>query len=316
MDNSTIWHFIKSKLNDGKKIVLLVVAGSLASSPGRQGFKMAVSEDAESFGTIGGGIMEKDLTKFAQKFLSGNEKSAIKRLQHSPDTKLESSGLICGGTQTIIFKKFDESFLPLVEKIIGNIESRIPGKLILSNSVSDYVEENPTEEIEFDDNGEKWEYREQIGISDTAFIVGGGHVGLAVSRIMKSLGFYVVVFDHRKDVFTLKQNEFADEKIICKYDEIGKHIPAGNKTYIIIATPLHKGDSDALKSVITKHVKYLGLMGSKRKIVTIFDVLRNDGIDEKLFEKVYTPIGLKIGAETPEEIAISIAAEIIQVRNG
>ena len=72
MNFPTIWHFIKSNLQNGKNVVLLVVAGSFASSPGRQGFKMAVSEDAESFGTVGGGIMEKDLNEFALDFLFGD----------------------------------------------------------------------------------------------------------------------------------------------------------------------------------------------------------------------------------------------------
>ena len=113
----------------------------------------------------------------------------------------------------------------------------------------------------------------------------------------------------------LKQNEFADEIIICNYEEIGSKIVEGERSYIIIVTPMHSGDKDTLKSVIHKNVKYIGMMGSKRKIKTIFEALSKDGIDKKLFEKVHTPIGIEIEAETPEEIAISIAAEVIKVKN-
>ncbi|MFB3055834.1 MAG: XdhC family protein, partial [Ignavibacteriaceae bacterium] len=74
-------------------------------------------------------------------------------------------------------------------------------------------------------------------------------------------------------------------------------------------------DSATLKSVINKNVKYIGLMGSKRKIKSIFELLRKDGVDEQLFDRVHTPIGLEIEADSPEEIAISIAAEIIKVKN-
>ena len=132
---------------------------------------------------------------------------------------------------------------------------------------------------------------------------------------MKTLGFYVVVFDHREDVFTMKQNEYADEIIITKYEDIGNRIIESERSYIIIVTPMHAGDKDTLKSVIHKNVKYIGMMGSKRKIKSIFDALLKEGIDNELFKKVHTPIGIEIEAETPEEIAISIGAEIIKVKN-
>ena len=113
----------------------------------------------------------------------------------------------------------------------------------------------------------------------------------------------------------LEQNEYADEIIITKYEEIGNYITEGELSYIMIVTPMHAGDKDTLKSVIHKNVKYIGLMGSKRKIKSIFDTLSEDGVDEKLFDRVHTPIGLEIEAESPEEIAISIAAEVIKVKN-
>jgi xanthine dehydrogenase accessory factor len=78
---------------------------------------------------------------------------------------------------------------------------------------------------------------------------------------------------------------------------------------------MHAGDKDTLKSVINKNVKYIGMMGSKRKIKSIFDALTEEGVDKELLKKVHTPIGIEIEAETPEEIAISIAAEIIKVKN-
>ena len=137
---------------------------------------------------------------------------------------------------------------------------------------------------------------------------------MAVSRIMKSIGFYVIVFDHREDVFTVEKNEYADEIIITQYDNIGDHIIESENSYIIIVTPMHAGDKDTLQSVINKNVKYIGMMGSKRKIKSIFDALRKDNVDEKLFEKVHTPIGIEINAESPEEIALSIVSELVCVR--
>jgi len=315
MKQKNIWSFILNELKSARKVSLLIVADSSNSSPGRQGFKMAINEDVESFGTIGGGIMENDMIEFALGLLFSEKDTDIKRLYHSNSTTHEKSGLICGGRQTVIIKILSEDNIKIIEHIIENLKNRKPGELRITPNDFIYTDNSDLKRIEFTDDESKWEYREQIGLTDTAYIVGGGHIGLAVSRVMKSIGFYVVVFDHRDDVFTLEQNEYADEIIICKYNEIGKNIIEGDKSYIIIATPMHAGDSGALKSVISKNLKYIGLMGSKRKIKTIFQTLLDAGIDNKLFSKVHTPIGLEIEAETPEEIAISIAAEIIKIKN-
>jgi len=316
MKETGIWNFIHKIINSGKKVVLLTVAESSNSSPGRQGFKMVVSEDADVFGTIGGGIMEKDMIEYSLDLLFGNESKTIKRLHHTDKTNYEKSGLICGGYQIILFSVIDNSHTGLIERIISSSNEKKNGELVISSAGIEFNNTDSTNPVSFKfKTNDDWEYRETIGLPLIAFIAGGGHVGLAVSRIMKSIGFYVVVFDHREDVFTIEQNEYADEIVITKYEEIGKYIIEGIRSYIIIVTPMHAGDKDTLKSVILKDVKYIGLMGSKRKIKSIFDALREDGVDENLFKRIHTPIGIEIEAESPEEIAISIAAEVIKIKN-
>jgi xanthine dehydrogenase accessory factor len=316
MNELMLWEFILKNISSSKKVVLLVVAESSDSSPGRQGFKMVITEDAGQFGTIGGGIMEKDMVEYALALLFGNESKSIKKLHHSDKTNFEKSGLICGGYQTIIFSVIDKSQTTLVENILSSINEKRNNQLLITPQKIEYSSAESMLPISFTyKSDEDWEYRENIGLPLIAYIAGGGHVGLAVSRIMKSLGFYVVVFDHREDVFTIEQNSFADEIIITKYEDIGNRIIESERSYIIIVTPMHAGDKETLKSVIDKKVKYIGMMGSKRKIKNIFDTLLADGIDGELLQRVYTPIGIEIEAETPEEIAISIAAEIIKVKN-
>jgi len=316
MNEVTLWNFILKIISSDKKAVLLVVAESSNSSPGRQRFKMVITEDAEQFGTIGGGIMEKDMVEYALDLLFGNESRLIKKLHHTDKTKFEKSGMICGGYQTIIFSVIDKSQTTLVENILSSIKEKQNSELIITPRRIEYKTTDSILPVSFTyKSDEDWEYRENIGLPLIAYIAGGGHVGLAVSRVMKTLGFYVVVFDHREDVFTIEQNSFADEIIITRYEEIGKRIIESERSYIIIVTPMHAGDKETLKSVINKKVKYIGMMGSKRKIKTIFDALLQDGVSEELFKNVHTPIGIEIEAETPEEIAISIAAEIIKVKN-
>ena len=316
MNNTALWNFILKRLEAYKKVVLLVVVDSSKSSPGRKGFKMVISEDAEQFGTIGGGIMEKDMIEYSLDLLFGNETNQIKKLHHSATTNFEKSGLICGGYQTIIFSAIDKSKTSLIKTILSSINKKRNSELIITPERIDYVESEVIHPASFTySSDEQWEYRENIGFPLIAYIAGGGHVGLAVSRIMKSIGFYVIVFDHREDVFTIEQNEYADEIIICKYEDIGSKIIESERSYIIIVTPMQASDRDTLKSVINKNVKYIGLMGSSRKIKSVYNALREDGIDEQLFKRVHTPIGLEIEADSPEEIAISIAAEIIKVKN-
>jgi xanthine dehydrogenase accessory factor len=316
MNEVILWNFISDNIKANKKVVLLVVAESSNSSPGRQGFKMVVNEDAEMVGTIGGGVMEKDMIEYSLDLLFGNEIRLIKKLHHSDKTNFEKSGLICGGYQTIIFSVIDKTQTTLIDNILSALNEKQNNELIISPNS---IEFNSTDSIlpaSFTyKTDEDWVYKEYIGLPLISYIAGGGHVGLAVSRVMKTLGFYVVVFDHREDVFTIKQNKFADEIIITKYEDIGKRIIESERSYIIIVTPMHAGDKDTLKSVIHKNVKYIGMMGSKRKIKSIFDALSDDGIDKIFFDKVHTPIGIEIEAETPEEIAVSIAAEIIKVKN-
>jgi xanthine dehydrogenase accessory factor len=295
----------------------MIVAESSNSSPGRQGFKMAISENGETAGTIGGGIMEKELIDYAIDLLFGKESRQIRKLHHNPNSPEDKSGLICGGFQTMIIKVLDKNNLLTIKNILTNIKKNEDDLFLLSNSNVEFSKNaNLSKSIAFVYNSDDdWEYREKLGQAESVYIIGGGHIGLAVSKIMKTLGFFITVFDHREDIFTMDENEYADKKIITNYDEVDKYIPDGDKTYIVIVTPQHSGDQAALGAVLKKNVRYLGMMGSKRKIKSIFDGLKANGATEKELSRIHTPIGLEIEAETPEEIAVSIAAEIIKTKN-
>ncbi|MCP5062828.1 MAG: XdhC/CoxF family protein, partial [Ignavibacteriae bacterium] len=151
---------------------------------------------------------------------------------------------------------------------------------------------------------------------NTVYVIGGGHVGLAVSRVMSTLDFFVVTFDEREDIPTMTNNTFANKKIVTNYSDVDKHIRESKKSYAVIVTPNHDGDKEVLKSIIGLKIKYIGMMGSSKKSQSIFKHLEDESINPELFNKVRTPVGLEIEAESPEEIAISIAAEIIKIKNG
>lgn len=316
MKELKLWKSILDSLVKSKIAALIIVAESSNSSPGKQGFKMAVNEDEVLFGTIGGGIMERDLLFNAREELKSKKKSFAKTLYHNQNDKNESSGLICGGKQTFIFNFLNESNIDLVNKIITYLESQTRSVLVNSqNGIFVQTNINQTNKFVFNYADENiFEYKEIYGISDTVYIIGGGHVGLALSKVMANLDFYIVIVDHRDEVFTMSENIYAHKKTIMNYDKIDNVIREGNNSYVVIVSPQHLGDEVALKSVVNKNVKYIGMMGSKKKIKTIFENLLKSGIDKELLNKVHSPIGLEIGAESPDEIAISITAEIIKVK--
>lgn len=316
MNEKQFWQFAFEAINQNHRIVLLVVAESSNSSPGRTGFKMLLRDDGVQQGTIGGGIMEKKMMEYSLSLIAGNETEYIKQLQHSGESDLEKSGLICGGFQTILFTLLDGKSSNLIKNILENISERRNGTLQITNGVIKFSQDRePDSDIKFDYDGRTFTYEESLGFTDTVYIAGGGHVGLAVSRIMKSIGFYVIVFDHRENIFTMDGNDYADEKIVADYKSINKYVTEGKKSYLVITTPMHMGDREALGSVLGMDLKYIGMMGSSKKIKTTFNALIDRGFKKELLETVHTPIGLEIFAETPEEIAISIAAEIIKIKH-
>jgi len=318
MKELDLWIFIYNKINKNLKTNLLIVADSTLSSPGKTGFKMAVSEDVETYGSIGGGIMEFDILNEIRGTLSHSEPvNFIRKLYHSKTKDGHSSGLICGGTQTLIVITLTIENRDTVKMIIDNLERQVNGVMQINPSGFNFVakEENEKEITLFFESEDRWQYEENIGLLNTVYVIGGGHVGLAVSRAMSTLDFYVVTFDEREDIMTMKQNTYAHKKIITDYADVNTHIRESNKSYAIIVTPNHAGDKIALKSIIGMKLKYIGLMGSAKKSFSLFNQLEDEGVNPELFKKVFTPVGLEIEAESPEEIAISIAAEVIKIKN-
>ena len=318
MKEIELWKFIDEKLISGYKIILMVVAQSSKSSPGRAGFKMAISSDNKLAGTVGGGIMEhKLLEECQQHFETGYKINSVKKLFHNKTSPGEKSGLICGGSETIIMRSLNKNDEDFVSKIITNYKNLKCGSLIIDQADISFDESGAqSQKIIFNYKSENdWNYQETAGQPNTVYIIGGGHVGLAVSKVLSTQDFFVITIDPRRDVFTMVNNIYANKKLFIPYAEVGNHIIEGDRSYAVIVTSEHDTDLAALRSVINKNLKYIGLMGSKAKIKSIYGKLMEQGIDPELLKKVHTPIGIEIEAESPDEIGISIAAEIIKIKN-
>ena len=144
-------------------------------------------------------------------------------------------------------------------------------------------------------------------------IAGGGHIGLALSFMGKLLGLNVVLIDNRR-AFASKQRFPHVDQVVCdSYQKALKRIAPDKNTYIVIVTHGHLCDQECLEASLKSPAGYIGMIGSAIKIRNIFDALSKKGFKSQAFKRVYTPVGLDIGAETPEEIAVAIAAQLVQV---
>lgn len=298
--------------------MLIVVVESVGSAPGRVGFKMAVDDCGGLAGSIGGGVMEFRMVELAKAMLAGNGSKAILRRQaHNPEAEAERSGMICSGEQTQVFIPLEHGHLEAVRQIKSGIANGEQGVLTITPSGFSYSP-NSTEGITsgFERMGDdSWCYSEVIGLADTAYIFGAGHISLPLSQILRLLGFRVVVFDNREGLSTFDSNSFAHKKQIVDFTRVGHLVVEGDNSYVIIMSFAHRFDQVILRQFLAKRLKYLGMIGSISKVKAIFDQLVSEGIPEREVLRVDSPIGLPIGSQTPAEIAVSIAAKIVQVRN-
>src|SRR5579859_2238190 len=146
------------------------------------------------------------------------------------------------------------------------------------------------------------------------YIFGAGHVGHEVSKAAVRAGFEVVVTDDRESYANRERFPEAKDVIADDFDRALSGITPNESAYIVIVTRGHRDDMRVLRWAVQTEAKYIGMVGSKRKAITVFRELTNEGLKPELFERVHSPVGLDIGAITPEEIAVAIVAELIGVR--
>jgi len=312
-----IWQFILGKLKSEKPCMLLQVAESQGSSPGRQGFRMAVSIDGEMWGSIGGGIMEHKLVTLAIDLLKkGSIDVLCKQQIHNKTNKQNQSGMICSGEQTIIILPLTKKESPIIEAIANSMRSTNESHIVLNAKgielKTSAMEAPPFMTSNLDKTN--WAYAEKLHRKRIVHIIGAGHVGLAFSRQMSLLDFHVCIYDNRPELNTMIKNASADEKQVIDYAEVDRYITEGEQHFVVIMSFGYRDDKQILKALYKKQFGYIGMMGSKAKIKQLLEELEAEGISRDKIAHVRTPIGIDIGSETPAEIAVSIAAEIIAKR--
>ncbi len=155
---------------------------------------------------------------------------------------------------------------------------------------------------------------EPIQSGSTLYILGGGHIALPLAKVSKMVGFKVVLIEDRQEFGSAERFPEADLVLCEELEAAFAKLEVSESSYIVIATRAHQSDEQALELALKTPARYVGMLASRKKRDTIFSHLVAKGIPKKKLDKVHSPVGLDIKAETPEEIAISIVAEMIKAR--
>jgi xanthine dehydrogenase accessory factor len=276
-------------LDAGQQVAFCLLAKTTGSSPASAGAIMLVEGNGATFGTIGGGCVEAGVVESALESL----RSDCGQTQTIPldYTFAWKEGLICGGTIEVAISLATDA--EKLRAIAREYQNRVPTKLELSIDEGTWTLNLPP--------------RPHV------YIVGAGHLGQDVCRHALSLDFSVSVFDDRDDML----KRFIPEEATHIHGNIAEtltSVPYDDETYVVIVTRGHRDDAVALHAVAGKGARYVGMVGSKRKIGLTFNELKDRDVSPEFLKTVHAPIGVDIGAQTVSEIALAIAAQLVEVR--
>jgi xanthine dehydrogenase accessory factor len=341
MNDPEIYNKAAQVLMKGGNVALITVISTTGSTPGKVGYKMLVwGKKRETLGTIGGGLVEAEVIDKAGSMLPTPENRVIKI--DFAGTEDNERG-ICGGSIEFLIETFDENSLPLFKELStvidrGNkgvlasviLPNKPPNKVFLQNAdqlnslscidLTHEIMESVKQQISQEQPAKKTlengveVFIEPICERPMVFIFGGGHLACHISQYAKSLNFRVTVCDDRAEFANKERFPDADCTICDNFETVFDKCAINKNSYIVIVTKGHKYDEIVLEQAVKTDAKYIGMIGSKRKTLTILKKLSEKGIPEKALARVYSPIGISIGAVTPQEIALSIVCELVKIR--
>ncbi len=152
--------------------------------------------------------------------------------------------------------------------------------------------------------------------SEHLIIVGAGHIAVPLARMGKLMGLEVTVIDDRVDYANEQRFPEVDRVVSAEIDDALSNQILDSQTYVVLVTRAHAFDEQALRQIVTKRARYIGMIGSRRRVLMVYKNLIADRVSPVYFDRVFAPIGIDIGSQTPEEIAVAIIAEIVNVRRG
>lgn len=277
----------------GRGVYACLVVHSRGSTPQTAGALMLVDDAGASLGTIGGGCVEAEVRKRAFQMILAGE-SGVSRFTLNHDFGWDD-GLICGGTLEIAIGPAPE--IAALDTALAAFAQRRHTTLAFGTTVENAAVS----------------YTLRLAPPERLYIAGAGHVGQALARLAIPLEFEVTIFDDRADLL----EQYAPSGSLISAGDIAQRLreaPVDADTFCVVVTRGHKHDEQALASVVSRGARYVGMIGSRRKVKLILDDLEAAGVPRAELERVHAPIGLSIGAVSVEEIALSIAAQLVQIR--
>jgi xanthine dehydrogenase accessory factor len=285
------------RLESGHSCALCAVVGAEGSTPQAAGAMLLVHDNGDAEGTVGGGSVEAQVQRQALAMLVSRS-SGVLSFSLNQDYGCEG-GPICGG-------HLDIAVVSLTEAAQAAPFREAAARL--------RRQERAAISLPIRHQGRTVEYRLNVESAPTLLVAGAGHVGAALAKLSVGLDFRAVVLDDRSDLLSPVRLPPPIETVAGNIETVLRGWPIDANTYVAIVTRGHAHDHRALHAVIDSPAKYLGMIGSRRKARMILDDLASLGVGRGRLERVHAPIGVEIGAVTVPEIAVSIAAQMIQVR--
>jgi len=305
---------ILQRSDSGEAVMVCVIVDTQGSTPQKAGATMLVMSNGQILGTLGGGCVEAEVRTTALRMLVERmqvaesivepiaepiaERGLLLRFKLDNDYGWDD-GLVCGGSMRVAMVMIDsansarpwrDALKKLDEREIATVNLDVADK-----------------------DGAAFTFSHEMLPRAALVIAGAGHVAAALARVAAMLEFEVTVIDDRAD-FSNTDRFPSAACIVGEIDVELRRINIDAQTFVVIVTRGHRHDTDALGAVIESAARYVGLIGSRRKILTILRELRARGVSDEHLARVHAPIGLAINAVTPGEIAVSIAAELVAVR--
>lgn len=311
--------------------VLVIVVETAGSAPREPGAWMAVFDDGRIEGTVGGGALEARAIEDARLLLASGGSRLVR---YTIGGAQSDTGMVCGGAVELLFMRMGGEHRLMLEKMTAMFGARSEGVLAIDLTAfggslwpgehgpdaSRTIEGAPYMRIECSGDGGArpgvvgtW-YREPIFHEGRAYVFGCGHVGRSLAEVLAFAGFEVVVCDDRAEVLGLAHLPRTVERLRVDYGDLSVSVSIDARDFVVVCTAGHASDFDVLAQVLSARPRYVGCLGSKKKAAHTRARLREAGFPADAIDSIHMPVGVPIACETPEEIAVSIAAQVVDVR--
>ena len=329
-----MFRLISEKLSAGEDLVLVTVIASSGATPRGAGARMLVGKEGRLCGTIGGGAVEYRSQQMAAKVLE--DKRSFEHGFNLTKDDVQKLGMICGGAVSVFFgylPAYDEAMLRTAARaeecfaagrdlwLISDIADG--GRIGLYTREDGYIGVDApdwlTEKLgrhpaRIRQDGRDL-YAEQINFSGRVYVFGCGHVAQELVPVLAHVGFRCVALDDRPEFARKELFPDAEEVILCDFEHLSKSIAVTAEDYACVMTRGHAFDAVVQAQMLMTEACYIGVIGSAKKKAGVYKRLKEEyGFPDEVFERITSPIGLPIKAETPAEIAISVAAQMIEFR--